>query len=101
MFKSTVHITKFVIVARIHGLYPDVQERINDIQVYTVLYKQGAAGKSAEHLLVETNSLETVTIINTPTKEFKVTTFKGVAADELLLKRIQLMNFSEIYIYGY
>ena len=99
-FISTIHITRFVIVARVQeGI--QFTGRINGIKVYTVLYKQDNAEKSEEHLLVETSSLATITTQSNPTKEFKVTAFKGVAADELLLKRIELMNFSEIYIYGY
>ena len=94
-FKTTVHITKFTVVARIEN-----EERLENIKVFTVLYntRVGQGAQTEENLLADLNDIST-----TARKTFEVT--NAVMADEILFKRFvtgdNVMNFAEIYIWGY
>ena len=97
-FKTTVHITKFTVVARI-----GYENRMVNIKVFTVLYntRVGQGAQTEEKHLVDLNDITT-----TGRKTFELT--NAVMADEILLKLFHpsgtgsiVMNFAEIYIWGY
>ena len=102
-FKTTVFTTSFTIVARVHSADCCV-DRLNNLEVNTVVYSNSNQEKSSEILMVRTNSLTTIENgIQNPRKTFTVSTEDGIKADEILIKNhyYQAVNVAELYIEGY
>lgn len=101
-FKTRVQITSFEIKSRADSC---CFTRINDMRVYTIFNTvsfYGNESTSEKRFLVNTDSLPTITEPNHHRKTYTIPDhIDGVPADELLLKRDETIDFSEIIVNGY